>query len=142
MSDHSKLYKFPFLDVSIIFHPNLHFDLAKVCQFYRLQRTKLVSLACHEGVEHLLRDVKDATISTLATDVSAKLSALKGLKSRLKEIQEYLELVSGGKLPVNHDIMMYLQVCLSICWITSMHKLEGHTGSHWAAGRFEQHLWL
>lgn len=25
------------------------------------------------GVEHLLRDVKDATISTLATDVSAKL---------------------------------------------------------------------
>lgn len=26
-----------------------------------------------EGVEHLLRDVKDATISTLATDVSAKL---------------------------------------------------------------------
>jgi hypothetical protein len=30
-----------------------------------------VSLAA--GVEHLLRDVKDATISTLATDVSAKL---------------------------------------------------------------------
>lgn len=25
------------------------------------------------GVEHLLRDVKDATISTLATDVGAKL---------------------------------------------------------------------
>ncbi|MEW5302777.1 MAG: hypothetical protein WDW36_005525 [Sanguina aurantia] len=61
------------------------------------------------GVEHLLRDVKDATISTLATDVSSKLAALKGLKSRLKEIQEYLELVSGGRLPVNHDIMMYLQ---------------------------------
>jgi len=27
----------------------------------------------HTGVEHLLRDVKDATISTLATDVGAKL---------------------------------------------------------------------
>lgn len=37
------------------------------------------SVCCHSscitrsGVEHLLRDVKDATISTLATDVSAKL---------------------------------------------------------------------
>lgn len=64
----------------------------------------------HAGVEHLLRDVKDATISTLATDVSAKLQALKGLKSRLLEIQEYMELVLDGKLPVNHDIMTYLQV--------------------------------
>ena len=62
------------------------------------------------GVEHLLRNVKDATISTLSTDVSAKLQALKGLKSRLLEIQEYLGLVMEGKLPVNHDILNYLQV--------------------------------
>lgn len=61
------------------------------------------------GVEHLLRDVKDATISTLATNVSAKLQALKGLKSRLQEIQEYVDCVLAGKLPVNHDIMFYLQ---------------------------------
>lgn len=61
------------------------------------------------GVEHLLRDVKDATISTLATDVSAKLQALRGLKSRLQEIQEYLEHVLAGKLPVNNDIMFFLQ---------------------------------
>mmetsp|Transcript_16478 Transcript_16478/g.41087 ORF Transcript_16478/g.41087 Transcript_16478/m.41087 type:complete len:331 (-) Transcript_16478:1344-2336(-) len=61
------------------------------------------------GVEHLLRDVKDATISTLATDVSGKLLALKGLHSRLREIQGYLELVAGGRLPVNHDIMTHLQ---------------------------------
>jgi hypothetical protein len=31
--------------------------------------------------------VKDATISTLASDVSAKLQALKGLKSRLADVQ-------------------------------------------------------
>lgn len=43
-------------------------------------------LSC-AGVEHLLRDVKDATISTLASDVSAKLQALKGLKSRLADVQ-------------------------------------------------------
>lgn len=61
------------------------------------------------GVEHLLRDVKDATISTLATDVSAKLQALRGLQSRLVEIKEYMELVLAGQLPMNHDIMFYLQ---------------------------------
>jgi hypothetical protein len=37
-----------------------------------------------EGVEHLLRDVKDATVSTLSTDVASKLQALKGLKGRLQ----------------------------------------------------------
>lgn len=36
------------------------------------------------GVEHLLRDVKDATVSTLSTDVAEKLQALKGLKNRLQ----------------------------------------------------------
>lgn len=61
------------------------------------------------GVEHLLRDVKDATISTLASDVSDKLQALHGLKSRLEEIQEYMTMVIDGKLPINHDILGYLQ---------------------------------
>jgi hypothetical protein len=61
-------------------------------------------------VEHLLRDVKDVTISTLATDVAGKLQALQGLRSRLLEIQSYLEAVLEGKLPVNNDIMFYLQV--------------------------------
>jgi hypothetical protein len=64
-------------------------------------------------VEHLLRNVKDATISTLASDVSAKLQALKGLKGRLADVQEYLGAVLEGRLPVNNDIMTYLQVrCL------------------------------
>lgn len=58
----------------------------------------------------MLRNVKDATVSTLSTDVSAKLSALKGLQSRLLEIQEYLGLVQEGKLPLNQDILTYLQV--------------------------------
>ncbi len=61
-------------------------------------------------MEHLLRDVKDVTISTLATDVAGKLQALQGLRSRLLEIQSYLEAVLEGKLPVNNDIMFYLQV--------------------------------
>ena len=61
-------------------------------------------------MEHLLRDVKDATVSTLATEVGRMVTGLKGLKSRLLEIQEYLELVLAGKLPVNHDIIYELQV--------------------------------
>lgn len=61
------------------------------------------------GVEHLLRNVKDSTISTLATDVAAKLQALRGLKGKLGEVQEYLAAVVAGKLPLNHDINGYLQ---------------------------------
>lgn len=61
------------------------------------------------GVEHLLRNVKDATISTLATDVAAKLQALRGLKGKLAEVQAYLAAVVDGRLPLNHDINGYLQ---------------------------------
>ncbi|KAF8115169.1 hypothetical protein N665_0029s0015 [Sinapis alba] len=70
-------------------------------------------IAAHEveeiGVEHLLRDVKDTTISTLATEVTAKLTALKGLDARLREIRSYLDLVIEGKLPLNHEILYHLQ---------------------------------
>ncbi|KAL3650240.1 26S proteasome non-ATPase regulatory subunit 7 A [Castilleja foliolosa] len=70
-------------------------------------------IAAHEveeiGVEHLLRDVKDTTISTLATEVTGKLAALKGLDARLKEIRSYLDLVIDGKLPLNHEILYHLQ---------------------------------
>ena len=67
----------------------------------------------HTGVEHLLRDVKDATVSTLAADVSTLATGLNGLRSRLLQIQEYLALVLDGKLPVNHDIMYQLQVAFA-----------------------------
>ncbi|TYI87665.1 hypothetical protein E1A91_D04G151600v1 [Gossypium mustelinum] len=70
-------------------------------------------IAAHEveeiGVEHLLRDVKDTTISTLATEVTGKLTALKGLDARLREIQGYLDLVIDEKLPLNHEILYHLQ---------------------------------
>jgi 26S proteasome regulatory subunit N8 len=61
------------------------------------------------GVEHLLRDVKDATVSTLATRISAKLDALRSLEERLREIRCYLDHVLAGRLPLNHDIMAHLQ---------------------------------
>jgi len=61
------------------------------------------------GVEHLLRDVKDTTISTLANQVTQKLGSLKGLASRLQEIDSYLQNVQSGRLPVNHQIIYKLQ---------------------------------
>merc|ERR1711998_460845 len=61
------------------------------------------------GVEHLLRDVKDTTISTLANQVAEKLGALRGLHARLKEVDTYLQNVRAGKLPINHQIVYQLQ---------------------------------
>ena len=62
------------------------------------------------GVEHLLRNVKDATVSTLSTEVSRMATGLRGLQVRLAEIQAYLSLVLERKIPVNHDIIYQLQV--------------------------------
>ena len=61
------------------------------------------------GVEHLLRDVKDNTVSTLSTKVSEKLQSMRGLKARLEEIKSYMDKVVDGSLPMNHEIMGHLQ---------------------------------
>lgn len=66
------------------------------------------------GVGHLLRDIKDSSISTLTEDVAAKLAALKSLKNRLLELQEYLVEVAEGRLPVNNDIMYNMQEIFSL----------------------------
>merc|ERR1719487_274754 len=49
------------------------------------------------------------TVSTLANQVVQKLGSLKGLASRLQEIDAYLQNVLSGRLPVNHQIIYKLQ---------------------------------
>lgn len=66
------------------------------------------------GVEHLLRDVKDATVSNLSSQLGEMMTGLKGLRMRLLEIQSYLEAVVSGKLPVNNDIIKNLQDIFSL----------------------------
>lgn len=66
------------------------------------------------GVEHLLRDIKDSTTTTLSTRVSEQLASLRGLQSRLTDIQKYLVDVAAGKMPVNHQIVYYLQDALNL----------------------------
>lgn len=66
------------------------------------------------GVEHLLRDIKDSTTTTLATRVQEQLASLRGLQSRLSDIQHYLVDVSRGKMPINHPIVYHLQDALNL----------------------------
>uniref|UniRef100_A0A7S2ZQY0 MPN domain-containing protein n=2 Tax=Rhodosorus marinus TaxID=101924 RepID=A0A7S2ZQY0_9RHOD len=61
------------------------------------------------GVGHLLRDVKESSISTLTSEVTSKLSALKSLMMRLQELKEYLMKVADGELEVNNEIMYNMQ---------------------------------
>jgi 26S proteasome regulatory subunit N8 len=64
------------------------------------------------GVEHLLRDIKDSTTTTLATRVSEQLASLRGLAARLSDVQRYLVDVArddDGGAPVNHQVVYLLQ---------------------------------
>lgn len=66
------------------------------------------------GVEHLLRDVKDSTVSTLYSEVAAKVSALRGLSSRLEDVKSYLESVGSGKTRMNHEILALIQDVINL----------------------------
>lgn len=61
------------------------------------------------GVGHLLRDIKDASVSSLTGEITAKVAALRSLKSRLSELQAYLADVAEGRLPINNEIMYSMQ---------------------------------
>jgi len=61
------------------------------------------------GVEHLLPDIKDTSISTLATQVHAKMLSLRSLVTHLQELRDYLGLVLAKKLPLNQKILAQMQ---------------------------------
>merc|ERR1712217_612901 len=77
--------------------------------FLHVQSTVGAFEAEEVGVEHLLRDIKNASASTLAVRVGDKIAALKGLSMRLAEISKYLSLVHSDKLPMNEEIIFQLQ---------------------------------
>lgn len=66
------------------------------------------------GVEHLLRDIKSASTSTLASRVGDKIMGLKSLMTKLKEISAYLGNVIQGKLPPNAAIMYNVQNIMNL----------------------------
>lgn len=61
------------------------------------------------GVEHLLRDIRDSTATTVADQIHAKFASLKGLKKRMEVMHKYLDDVAEGRLPVNHQIIYSMQ---------------------------------
>lgn len=61
------------------------------------------------GVEHLLRDIRDQAAGDLSIKITNQLKSLQGLQLKLRDIVNYLEKVSVGKLPVNNTILGKLQ---------------------------------
>jgi len=53
------------------------------------------------GVEHLLRDINDPSVSTVGAKVRSKIAGLRGLQERLETIAAYLRDVEKGDLAPN-----------------------------------------
>jgi len=66
------------------------------------------------GVEHLLRDINDPTISTVANLIHAKMSGLTTLTEKLVEMKDYLEGVVDGSKKVNQEIVANMQTVLNL----------------------------
>jgi|TARA_B110000285_G_C15011773_1_gene556829 26S proteasome regulatory subunit N8 len=54
------------------------------------------------GVEHLLRDIKDASQGQLSKMVIDKINGLRTLANKLTDMKEYLEGVISDKYRYNH----------------------------------------
>jgi 26S proteasome regulatory subunit N8 len=65
------------------------------------------------GVEHLLRDINDPSVSSTAAELRHQLNGLRGLRSHLGEAVSYLNAVIEGKMPANRSILYHLQSVLS-----------------------------
>jgi len=61
------------------------------------------------GVEHLLRDIKDTTVGTLSQRITKQLMGVRGLHSQIQDVHGYLNQVTSGQLPINHQIIYQLQ---------------------------------
>ena len=57
------------------------------------------------GVEHLLRDIKNASQGTLSKQVSDKVQGLKVLAGKLLEMKDYLKKVITGEYRYNQTIV-------------------------------------
>jgi 26S proteasome regulatory subunit N8 len=66
------------------------------------------------GVEHLLRDINDPTVSTVASLIKQKLGGLATLAEKLLECQDYLQAVANDQVKVNPEIVNNLQTILNL----------------------------
>eukprot|EP00523_Entomoneis_sp_CCMP467_P002112 CAMPEP_0168758386 /NCGR_PEP_ID=MMETSP0724-20121128/21673_1 /TAXON_ID=265536 /ORGANISM="Amphiprora sp., Strain CCMP467" /LENGTH=352 /DNA_ID=CAMNT_0008807261 /DNA_START=76 /DNA_END=1134 /DNA_ORIENTATION=- len=66
------------------------------------------------GVEHLLRDINDPTVSTVASLIKGKMSGLATLTEKLVEAKDYLEAVGRGDLKAHPEIIDNLQTIINL----------------------------
>lgn len=75
------------------------------------------------GVEHLLRDINDPSVSSLAGQIRHKITALKGLRSRLAEMSQYLDNVIEGRMKRNNQIIYNMQTITNLLTNLNMENL-------------------
>ena len=66
------------------------------------------------GVEHLLRDINDPTVSTVTNLIKAKMSGLSSLTEKLEEMKDYLQDVVDGKMKPNQTIINNMQSIVNL----------------------------
>ncbi|KAF7682422.1 26S proteasome non-ATPase regulatory subunit 7 like protein B [Astathelohania contejeani] len=83
------------------------------------------------GVEHLIRDLRDATMCNSFGHVKEITNSLRIYENNLENIENYLQDVIDGKLPSNNELIFFLQECLND--IPKMQKRESMKGCYLAA---------
>jgi len=83
-------------------------------EFAHVMSSVVASEAAEVGVEHLLREIQDISLSSLTTEVNRKMTGLQGLVDRLSTIRDYLEKVATERLPINQDILTNLQLIFNL----------------------------
>lgn len=78
-------------------------------QFVHIPSAIGASEAEEVGVEHLLRDIKDASQGQFSKQVGDKILALKALATKLRDMREYLQGVLSGRFRYNHAIVHQFQ---------------------------------
>ncbi|KAF1781174.1 Rpn11/EIF3F, C-terminal [Phytophthora cactorum] len=75
------------------------------------------------GVEHLLRDINDPSVSSLAGQVKHKMTALNGLKERLEEMKTYLENLVRSMFMKTNDMHFVIYLSSLIRCTIALHNL-------------------
>ncbi|TBU11148.1 regulatory subunit of 26S proteasome [Hamiltosporidium tvaerminnensis] len=65
------------------------------------------------GVEHLLKDIRDCSVSKYFTNVKDIKSSMEMYEKSLTVIVEYLQKVKNNEIRVDQKILRYLQKCLN-----------------------------
>jgi len=75
------------------------------------------------GVEHLLRDINDPTVSTVAALIRGKTAGLATLTEKLVECKDYLQGVAASPKQANPEILANLQKILNLLPNLNQHDM-------------------